>query len=161
MKRFVFRLESVLKLRSFELDTCKRALGAALERTARVERKIDAASVLAAERAADFVAQTKIGVSAGREGLKLLRVEQAFRDWRINQLSLVEAQRLVEEARLEATRAHTKVRAVEKLKERAFEKYEGEAAREEMRELDEVAGRTRSITARLDAESTALDRSVS
>lgn len=161
MKRFVFRLESVMKLRRFELDARKRELGAALERSARVERKIEDASKVAAECAADFVAATKQGVKAGRAGIQLLEVEQAFRDWRINQLSLLEAQRLVEEARVEVTRANTKVRALEKLRERALEKYQVETAREETRELDEVAGRTRSLTSRLDTEGAAFDRSAS
>ncbi|MFT5444755.1 MAG: flagellar export protein FliJ [Myxococcota bacterium] len=141
MKRFVFRLESVLKLRRFELERRQRSLAAALARSTRIEAAIEKAGIAAAECSADLLAKAKQGASSGRVGLAQLVVERAFQTWRADQRSLQEANAVMEVARVEMTEAHTKVRALEKLKERALVRHREQSAREETIALDEVAGR--------------------
>ncbi len=149
MKRFVFRLESVLKLRRHELESCQRDLGIAQGEYARVKRAMETASIAASERAADLIALGKEGVCAERFGLAQLGVEQAFRSWRRDEAQLEEVATVVERVRGEVTRAHTAVRALEKLRERALERHRAECAREEMRSLDEIAGRRQSLISQL------------
>ena len=149
MKRFAFRLESVLKLRRHELETRQRTLALALSGLADVERTTESASIAASERAAEFSASAKDGVSSQRLGFFQLAVENAFRSWRNSRVSVLAEQMVVTQAREEVVRSHTDVRAIEKLRERAVERYDADCAREEMGLLDEVAGRTRSLAERL------------
>lgn len=149
MKRFVFRLESVLKLRRHELESRQRGLALALSGLDDVERATTRAEILASEMSADFSASAKGGVSSERLGMTQLVVESAFRLWRNNQVSVLAEKLVVEEARKEVVTAHTDVRAIEKLRERAVVRYRAECEREEVALLDEVAGRTQSLAARL------------
>lgn len=148
MKRFAFRLESVLKFRRFELEECQRDLALVLKQLAEVEHAIEQASVAASERAADFIARVRRGVASERLGLAQLGIEQAFRSWRGDQVSREGVKIAVARAREEVTRAHTGVRALEKLRERAIERHRADCAREEVGNLDEVAGRMRSLGSR-------------
>ncbi|MCH7600937.1 MAG: flagellar FliJ family protein [Myxococcales bacterium] len=97
----------------------------------------------------EFSASAKGGVSSQRLGFFQLAVENAFRSWRNSQVSVLAEQMVVTQAREEVVRSHTDVRAIEKLRERAVERYDADCAREEMGLLDEVAGRTRSLAERL------------
>ena len=149
MKRFVFRLESVLKLRRHELESCQRVLALALSGLVDVEQTADRASIAASELATEFSASAKGGVASERLRFTQFAVENAFQSWRKGQVSVLAEQMVVADARKDVVKAHTNVRAIEKLRERAVERYRAEGAREEVALLDEVAGRTQSLVARL------------
>ncbi|MCP4039623.1 MAG: flagellar export protein FliJ [bacterium] len=148
MKRFVFRLESVLKLRRHELELCQRALGSAQERYKGIEQAMEAAGGAAAERAAEWIARARVGVVSERMRLSQFGVEQAYSVWREDQRRLEEARLVAEQMRHEVAQAHTRVRALEKLREHALERHRLESQREEARDLDEVASRRRPLATR-------------
>lgn len=145
MKRFVFRLESVLGFRRHELQRSRRTLGRALERIRSIEASREGALRAASESAADWIARARRGIASERMGLAQIGIEQAFSRWRHEGLRLEAARDEAQRARGEVVAAHTRVRALEKLRERALERHRLESLREEARELDEVAGRRRSL----------------
>ena len=134
MKRFVFRLQSVLDLRLRAEQQAQIALGAALQRVAEAESEI---ALLAERRTAALAlpvdAPFEARVDARRYADALIR-QQAEAERRRKQL-LIEA----EARRVEMAMASAERRAVEKLRERAWAEYQAEAQRQEQISLDEIA----------------------
>ncbi len=150
MKKFAFRLESVLKLRRHEFDRKQRAYLAARARVEGIVREHEAKGTDAAERAAAWIARARKGVVSERVGLEQYGIERAFVGWRDAGDRLDEARAVAEQAQGELTHAATRVRALETLRERAQERHRAEALREEIRQLDEIAARN-TVLARREA----------
>lgn len=145
MKKFAFRLESVLKLRRFEFERKQRAFATARARVEGMEREHEAAGVDAAERAAGWIERARGGLDSQTVGLEQFGLERAFSGWREAGTRLEEAREVAEQARVELTGAATRVRTLETLRERALERHRAEALREEIRELDEIAARNTAL----------------
>ena len=139
MKRFVFRLESVLRIRAFELERVRAQLAALESESNRrkglvrgeIERLEKGRALLEAETASgadgERLAMRADGLSAGR--YRLARAERSVED-------MVEP---ISEARRRVHHARARVRSLERLKEEAEQTHrrEGEAA--EQAELEELA----------------------
>ncbi|MDP6978844.1 MAG: flagellar FliJ family protein [Myxococcota bacterium] len=145
MKKFAFRLESVLKLRRHEFERKQRAYLAARSRVDGIVREHEAAETDAAERAAAWITRAREGVVSERVGLEQFGIERAFVGWRDAGERLEEARAVAQQANTELTHAATRVRALETLRERALERYRTDALREEIRQLDEIAGRNTAL----------------
>jgi len=139
MKRFVFRLESVLRIREFELERARVQLTALERERARreglvrgeIERLAKGNELLEAEARegvdGERLAMRADGLSSGR--YRLGRAER----------SVVDMADPIAEARRRVHHARARVRSLERLKEEAAANHrrEGEAA--EQAELEELA----------------------
>ncbi len=154
MRRFQFRLDSVLRLRSHELRMRRREMALALSDLETIEAGIERDRCQAAEASAAYLRAAKQGAASERLGIYQIGVEQAFWSWRRNEQSRSEAMEVLEIARQKVAEVHTGVRAMELLREKAQEAHRAEELKEELRELDEVAGRSRSLTQRFNQRGT-------
>ena len=139
MKRFEFRLESVLRLRRFELDRA-RALLASLERER--ARRAEAARV---EQSRLAVGQTLLDeeTAAGHDGERIALRADAVTAGRCR---LGHAERRIEEleaplaeARRRVAHAHARVRSLERLEEEAEARHRREGLAAEQAEIEELA----------------------
>jgi len=142
MKRFRFRLETLLRLRESRRDQRSRDLGEALELDARL--RVEQAS-LEAKRQAELEAlrgvagQGIVDVDRTlelRRFLSVLRAEMLIVAAQIESLG-----REIDRRRQELVEADRAVRVLEKLRERHAEHYRERVDREEVSAMDEFAGR--------------------
>ena len=139
MKAFHFRLEPVLRVRRLELERAavrlaeaERSLERALERTAEWRRRCGSASAeLAARLGIGLRADEYRTADAAQRGLQA-RLAEA-------EAGSAQARGQLEESRWRVFEARTRVRALERLRERALREHQLRTARREQRELDEVA----------------------
>lgn len=140
-KRFVFRLETVLRIRQRREDAAKRVVAERLREVAAVEGEI----VALQEQA-----RSETGAFRRTHGAGQLDVSQLKRHRRwllqLDQAELLARNRLGELNDLLAvdraalTEARKQVRALEKLKERQHDRHLEELNRAEARENDEIGG---------------------
>lgn len=141
MKRFAFRLEKLLRLRSQQTDQAKRAFGVALAQEAEAERALLEARETLAARLAQVGQRERAGLSAFEFGN--LRSYVKFLDRQVEEAAgrLATAREQTAVRRAQLLEARRRERALEKLKERRQEAYTLEALREEQKELDEFGDR--------------------
>ena len=138
MKRFVFRLESVLRLRQFELDKARVILaGAESERRARSER-LDSASVRAARGRALLDEETRQGADGERLGLRAMGEMLGRSEVARARQVLEEFEPVVEMARDQLRSAHTRVRSLERLREKQEEAHRQRGLALEQAQLEEI-----------------------
>lgn len=141
MKRFQFRLQKVLSLRTQETDQARRALAVAIALEAEARRELQRASAALQSRLSQLQSQEFAGMSGFdfgnlRTHIRLLqsRVEAA----RAQLTALEERTALRRMGLLEARR---KERALERLREKRLEAYTEESFKAEQKELDEFGDR--------------------
>lgn len=139
MKRFVFRLESVLRVRRFELDRTVGDLARLEAERRRREDLVRGEVTRLAQGQAYLAAEAEQGADGERLQLRsdavtsgryrLARVERSVEDL---SAPISEARRRVEHAR-------ARVRSLERLKENAAEAHHREGIAAEQAELEELA----------------------
>ena len=141
MKRFRFRLDTVLGVRRHELTLKRAELSRAQVEAQRIAKWLAQVGERAEQGSTTLHALAQAGIPAGefaagyRGAAVLLR---AIGEVRTRE---TEALAAVGRARQAVLQAHTRVRALEKLRERAQLEYNREAARIEQAEFDEIAAR--------------------
>ena len=140
MKRFRFKLEKILGLRSREEEQARNRWKSALavvraieeERRDQERRRKEGFRALLKERSGSSInVQTILVIEAGMD--RLAEEVRKTRD------RLEEARRAAEQARLVFAEAKRNRERIEKIKERHRRRYDADARREEMKGLDEVA----------------------
>lgn len=141
-KKFQFRLDAVRDMRKRARDEAARRVAVKLTEVAAVQRRVE-----------DFSRQLRDLVDTGRadrEGKSIeiaaLRMQQYYGKWlhdRIMETSTALLQRESElsEERGNLTQATAKLKAIEKLREKRWQKHVLLVRREEQATTDEVAGR--------------------
>ena len=138
MKRFVFRLESVLRLREFELDKARTVLaGVEAERRARSAR-VDAATARAARGRALLDTDMQQGADGERLGLRAMGEMLGRSELARARRELAEFEPVVELARAEMRAAHTRVRSLERLREKQEETHRQRGLALEQAQLEEI-----------------------
>lgn len=133
MKRFRFSLDTLLTLRREREQECEIDLARAVGKLAEIDRRINEAAAFG-ERAFAF-----------REtGLESLRARERLWTKSVADLKALERPRrdaaaVVEEKRRVYAEAHSQWAALDKLRERMFEKWRTDMRKEEARLLDETA----------------------
>jgi flagellar export protein FliJ len=138
-KRFEFRLQTVLRIRKQDEDACKRVVADRLRRINAVHSEVVALQGQIAGEVNAFRQTHAVG------RLDMRQVMQ-HRHWLIHlhqgvlmaHSRLAELQRQLEQDRIALTEARRRVRVLEKLKERQYERYRHELNRLEARENDEI-----------------------
>ncbi len=138
MKRFVFRLESVLRLRQFELDKARVILaGVERERRARKER-LDAATARAARGRALLDQDMQQGADGERLGLRAMGEMLGRSEVARARRGLTEFEPVVEMARADLRSALTRVRSLERLREKQEEAHRQRGLALEQAQLEEI-----------------------
>ena len=139
MKRFAFRLESVLRVRQFEFDRTRSQLARLEEERTRRVQVVRAE----AERLAHGRVLLEAEVQQGADGERIALRHDAVTAGRFR---LASAERAVEEmlepiaeVRKRLHHARARVRSLERLKERAAEEHQREGLAAEQAELEELA----------------------
>jgi len=138
-KRFEFRLEALLKIRKQAEDACKRAVADRLRSIGVVQGEI---AVLQDQ------IRSEIGAFRRTHAVGRLDVTQVMRHrhWLIHlhqgalmgHARLAELQRRLQEDRAALAETRKRVRILEKLKERQYERYRRDLDRAEVRQNDEI-----------------------
>lgn len=139
MKRFRFRLEAVLSLRSLAEGSAREAFGRAQRHLAETQAARDAAARRRTELA-DHLAASRSGLfrpSAQAEGLFALDLARQAENEAARLVSEATAAR--ERARLDWLAARSRLRVIEHLKERAARSHRDAADKAEQTLLDELA----------------------
>ena len=141
MKRFQFRLERLLNLRSQETDMARRALAAAISEAEVAMSAQEHASSAVAARMVEVANQERSGTTVFefatlRTHVRLLQkeLEQADAD-------LSQANTHTQERRGQLIEARRGERVLDRLKEKRLETYVQESLAEEQKELDEFGDR--------------------
>jgi flagellar export protein FliJ len=141
-KKFQFRLDVVRDMRKRARDEAARLVAGKIMEVAAVQRRVDA-----------FSHQLRDAVEIGRmdrEGKRLeiaaLKMQQYYGKWlhdRITECSatLLQTEAQLLEERRKLTQATAKLKAIEKLRERRWQRHLLMVRREEQAITDEVAGR--------------------
>lgn len=141
MKRFVFRLATVLRVRQHELQVERLALVRVQAVVSACERELERQRG-AARRATEQLSKMALeGVRAGELGLAELAVRVAYQMVRVHEEALQEARKPLAVALVNVREAHARARSLELLRERALDEHERAMAQAEQAELDEIGGR--------------------
>lgn len=141
MKRFAFRLEKLLRLRTQQTDQAKRTLAIASAEEAAAGRLLAGAQETLTARLAEVGQKERAGLSACEFASRRTYVKYLNRRVEEAQVALDGARERTAQRRQALLEARRRQRALEKLKERRREAYDLEALREEQKELDEFADR--------------------
>jgi len=134
MKKFKFKLDAVMRLRSHQKDLAVQELAEVLSRYTTLQNQIN---LLQAEISAARLQELPVHLGAQRDlFLQRLHVKMHHYQADLRSLELV-----LSEKRTAVAHAQSALRAVEKLKERQFAEWQTEFQRQEDRELAEVASR--------------------
>lgn len=138
MKRFVFRLDSVLRLRAFELEKARVILAGAEAELRTRNEQLEAAARRAARGRALLDEEAGRGVDGERLGLRamgeLLGRSDLVRARRVRD----DFQPVIDMARDEVRAAHTRVRSLELLREKQQEGHRRRALALEQAQLEEI-----------------------
>jgi len=147
MKAFRFRLDPVVAVRRFELDRARAALGEAERAAANADERHQAWRERRSSSGEALVEAVAAGVRAG--GLHSAATALVSLGQRVAEAEagLVEARRSASMRREAALAARTRLRALERLRERAALVHRRDEARREQRDLDEI-GALRAARAR-------------
>lgn len=141
MKRFEFRLQKVLNLRSQQTDQARRALALAIAMEAEAERALQRARNQLQHRLSDLHSRERTGLTGFEFGNLRTHIRLLQSGVAAAEADLARACELTARRRAELLEARRKERALEKLRERRLETYTQEALREEQKELDAFGDR--------------------
>jgi len=141
--KFRFRLDAVRKLRQMEQDVRRRAVAEAVQALARVEARIARLS----QELKQTLAQRRDAQQAPRLDLTCLRGHQFYQGWlqrRIleSDVEMGERRKSLQEERARLADASKRLKVIEKLRERQWNRHQEELRREDQAEQDEVAAQT-------------------
>jgi len=139
MKRFRFRLESVLRVRRIELDRARGEFAASAERSRMLGARADRERAEAERALAQIGEGAARGLAARDVALAAQAAEHGFQQRAATERALSEERKRGAELRRELIGAEARVRGLERLRERAFEDHRSEWLREQQRDLDEAA----------------------
>jgi flagellar export protein FliJ len=139
IRRFQFRLQSILRHRARVLDLKRRALAEVEAALARERRRLNDALALRDEALGELGRLQAAGMSGGDR-----EVFQVWLDWAGGEIErerrlIAELEALRDAKRAETVRAHQDHEVVDRLKARRREAWRIETARAEQGELDEIA----------------------
>lgn len=138
MKRFAFKLEKLLELRSFHERQAELVLAEKAGRCALIEKRLEEVAEARARTGREMFASGRDIDDYRACELYILRLDKE-RDGLVEALVLAEAER--ERARLVYIEKHRDREAIGKLKERREAEYYRAAQREEIKALDDIARR--------------------
>jgi flagellar export protein FliJ len=137
---FRFRLETVLRVRTQQRDARRRALAEALRNLHTVQRRIDEADQamrMEVDRTRETRGVARLDVAALRgQQLYMARLHRQIHEGR---LALAEKRKIVEQERERLAEASKRLKAIEKLRERCWQRYQLQELRAERARVDEVA----------------------
>lgn len=141
MKRFSFRLEKLLRLRSQQTEQAKRALAAAMAAEEQSRQQMQQLHTQLNARLVEIRQKERAGLVAF--DFATLRTHVRFLQGRFDQAleHLKAAEEFTAQKRLELIEARRRERALERLRERKLEVYTQELLKEEQKELDEFGDR--------------------
>ena len=139
-KRFVFRLETVERLRRQARDEQRRAVSDAVRAVAGTQVRIDTLT----EQLRQTVELTRGERQVEQLDVAALRGNQFYRNWLHRRILESNRDLAVRESQLDAERAKlgaasAKLKVLEKLHERRWQRYRQDVAREEQAFSDEIA----------------------
>lgn len=139
-KRFVFRLETVARLRKQARDEQRRVVAEAVRDLASAETR--AASLN--EQLRDMVESTRGARQSERLDIAALRGNQMHRNWLYRKImesteDVAGAQVRLDAERVKLGEATAKLKVLEKLRERRWSRHQTEVAREEQTVASEIA----------------------
>lgn len=156
MKRFVFRLESVLRLRRHELDRARRRLAEVEAETTRRRTRVDEARTRLAAGQRLLEADAAAGVDGDRLGLRAQGVILGRLDLGRAERALADLMPVLEAARAAVREAHARVESLDRLRERRAEAHRRENEAIEQAMLEDLALQRRAHRRR-QGEATATD----
>ena len=137
MKRFHFKLEKVLKLRSFREQEAEMELARAIGALTVIENKIKETAVKRAEAASIRFLPNQRAVDIFYTDLYITRLDKQ-RDKLLEEAA--KAELVVEDAREKFREASRERKIVDKLKERKFKEYKDMVKKEEIKTIDDLSG---------------------
>ncbi len=141
MRRFTFRLDPVIRVRSHELEGARRELAKGLAVLQAHERALVSAKSQVARAGARLVDRARSGISAGEFALADRAIVAGYRVVDASERELRQAEERVARLRGRVAEAHTRLRGLELMRERALAEHEARERRQVQEELDEIAGR--------------------
>ncbi len=139
MKRFSFRLDSVLKVRQFELDRAKAALAEVEAERAARQAAVDKADAQLEEGRQMLAADVVVGVDGEYLAMRADGVAAGRFKCLIAQRSLNELAETLRIARERVARARVGVRSIERLREKREISHRQESLKLEQAEIEELA----------------------
>ena len=139
MKRFVFRLASVLRIREFELDRARLELSK-LEQERHRREGVVASAAENLERGREILAaEIAKGVDAERLAMRADGVTVGRIEWQRAQIAVAELEPGILAARERVRKAHTQVKSLDRLRQNREESHRRESLAAEQAELEELA----------------------
>ncbi|GEM_PF-1632003 len=139
MKRFAFRLESVLRIRSFEFDRARVQLARLEEERSRREAAVRTEVERLVEGRRLLEAETREGADGERLAMRHDAVTAGRYRVAIAERGVTELLEPISEARRRLHHARARVRSLERLKEEAEDAHHREGLAAEQAELEELA----------------------
>ena len=139
MKRFSFRLDSVLKVRQFELDRAKVALAKVEAERASRQAAVDKAEAQLEQGRQLLTADVAVGVDGEYLSMRADGVAAGRFKCLIAQRSLNELAEKLRIARERVARARVGVRSIERLREKREISHRKESLKLEQAEIEELA----------------------
>lgn len=138
MKKFRFRLEKVLKIRKMNMDILQKELAEIKSQLYREQQELENLIMLRTKTEQDFIGLQSAGFEPGEAQMYLRYINGL--DGRIGQQRDIVQKyvHMVEQKRLELLKASREKQKIEKLKEKALEKYQQEINRNELIFFDDI-----------------------
>ena len=140
MRPFRFRPQAVLELRRREEETLQNALARQRAETARAYALVDAAAQTARAAAATLAATTAAGAAQAVLEWHRSWIGKLKRDLASCAIAATEAEQATARAAALLGKAVQRRRVLERLRERAWRRYRVESDREQLRDMDRLAG---------------------
>lgn len=136
---FTFSLEAVLKIRQRAVEQAQLDLAEEMREETRIRTDLANRIREREESRMDLLGRSTQGLSANEFLIRRLHLDGLRASVKELRAGLTEAQQRVEDRRQALIAADREKKAVERLKERAYEKYQEDQRRLEMKALDEFA----------------------
>jgi len=140
---FTFRLEPLIKIRKNVLQECQATLAKAYDERYVLEEQLQEIENQLAEGTATARSLTQPGQKVNVDYLLGIRRQEMFllANQNILKQGIQKADEKIERCHVAVVAANKEVKILEKLKEKRYEQYQEEAKREEIKAMDEIAGR--------------------